>query len=478
MNIYNFNGTYTDALIAQIKSNAPKQIDDIKKMYDDFDNSQMLAGARYYANETDILKKQIFTYVDEQKVVDHDATNEKVPSGLHKILVDQKVAYLSGEPMSFGSRSDNKDILVTLEELIGEQWEDTLAELIKNASNKGLEWLHPFVNEEGDFDYMIAEAEQVIPIYDRSKRNQLVAAIRFYSINENHVKLEFWTADDVTYYEVIDNKIYLDVTYEVNPAPHFTNAEGTEWKSWGMVPFIKFANNKEELSDLHFNKRAIDAYESLVSKSQDTIIDIQELINVLKGYEGESLAEFNTNLRRYKAIKVSEEGGIDTLKADIPTQAYQLQAEMLRKNIITSGQGVDPSPEIIGDAPSGVALQNLYALLDMKASMLERKFTLALRMFMKFIEVYCELANRGEFNYRDVTFTFNKMILTNEAEIIQMARDSVGVISDTTILENHPWVSDVGQEQERLAKQKESELSAYDSRYGDLGGEDNGETDS
>ncbi|MEG0380398.1 MAG: phage portal protein, partial [Kurthia sp.] len=85
-----------------------------------------------------------------------------------------------------------------------------------------------------------------------------------------------------------------------------------------------------------------------------------------------------------------------------------------------------------------------------------------------FIRMFCELSGRGQFDDRDITFTFNKMLLTNEAEIIQMARDSVGIISETTILENHPWVSDIGQEQERLAQQKEAELSAYDSRYGDL----------
>lgn len=478
MNIYNFNGTHTDELIVAINNNAPKQIDNVKNLYDHFDNTKMLEGPRYYLNESDVLNKKIYTYIDEVKVIDHDATNEKIPSGLHKILVDQKTAYLSGEPMSFGSSSDNKKQLELLEEVIGERWEDTLTELIKNASNKGLEWLHPFVNENGEFDYMIAKAEQVIPICDNSKRNELVAAIRFYSASKSHIKLELWTADDVTYYEIIDNQIYLDVTRELNPAPHFTNVEGTEWKSWGMVPFIKFANNEEEVSDLHFNKRAIDAYEMLVSETQDTIVDIQELILVLKGYEGQSLSEFNQNLRRYKAINVDEEGGVDTLQAEMPVNAYNLQAEMLRKNIITSGQGVDPSPEVIGQAPSGVALQNLYSLLDMKASMLERKFTLSLRLFMQFVEVYCDLANKGEFNYRDVTFTFNKTILTNEAEIIQMASQSVGIISDTTIIENHPWVRDVAQEQERLAKQKESELSAYDSRYGDLGGEDNGETDS
>lgn len=472
MNMYNFTGTLTDELIQQIESNAPKQIENVKKLYDAFTPSDYTQGVKYYQNETDILKKQIFAYSDGVKVEDNEATNEKIPSGMHKVLVDQKVAYLSGEPMSFGSASDNNAQLELIEQLTGERWEDTLPELIKNASNKGLEWLHPFVNENGDFDYMIIGAEQLIPIYDPKQRYKLTAAIRFYQIADEHIKLELWTDVDVTYYEMIKGDIYLDVTYEVNPAPHFANAE--EGKSWGMAPFIKFANNTEELSDLHFNKRAVDAYETLVSKTQDTMIDMQEVIMVLKGYEGESLAELNENIKRYHAVKVDadEGGGIDTISAEIPTAAYQLQSEMLRKNIITSGQGVDPSPDVIGSAPSGVALEHLYGLLDMKASMLERKFTLALRVFMQFIEVYCTEANIGEFDARDVTFTFNKMLLTNEAEIITMARDSVDLISKTTILENHPWVRNVQQEQERLDSEKETELNAYSERYGSLGGDE------
>lgn len=454
---YEFNNTETDRLIQLINNNAPRQIDDVKKIYDAFDSSKMLVGQRYYRNESDILKREMYTYAGEKKVIDYDTTNEKVPSGMHKILVDQKIAYLSGEPMSFGIRNDDDKQLALLQELIGERWEDTLPELIKNASNKGLEWLHPFVNENGEFDYMIANAEQVIPIYDKKQRNKLTAAIRFYEVATDHIKLELWTVDDVTYYEIIDNKIYFDVTYDINPAPHFTNIEGTEWKSWGIVPFIKFVNNTEELSDLHFNKLAIDSFEKLQSDAQNTLTDMQELIYALIGYEGEDLAQFQRNLKRFKAVKLSPEDGSDlrTIKAEVPTQAYELQAEMLRKNIITSGQGVDPSPDVIGDAPSGVALENLYALLDMKSSMLERKFTLALREFMKFIEVYCELANLGDFIAKDITFIFNKMLLTNESEIIQMANSSIGVISTETILENHPWVRDVAQEVERLEREKD-----------------------
>lgn len=181
---------------------------------------------------------------------------------------------------------------------------------------------------------------------------------------------------------------------------------------------------------------------------------MQALILALRGYEGESLAEFMMNLKRYKAVSLDENGGIDTIKAEVPVEAYKTQKNTLKEDLFMFGQGVNPSPDIIGNAPSGVALENLYSLLDMKASMFERKATLALREFMWFIQTYCELAKKGQFDYRDVTFTFNKLLLTNEAEIIQMARDSDGLISKATIRENHPWVKDAAQEEERMEREE------------------------
>lgn len=447
-----FGKTHTEELNEHINNNAPKTTDEIKELYDGFDTSKMVEGVRYYNGDSEITKRTIFKYENDVKTVDSEATNKKIASGFHKILVDQKTAYLVGEPMVFGSRSDNHNYLELLTEIIGERWEDTIPELIKGASNKGLEWLHPFVNEDGDFDYMVIPAEQLIPIYDYSRRKLLIAAIRFYQLEENVIKLEFWTDETVTFYEMIDGEVHLDAKAEVNPAPHFTDAEGLQSKSWGKVPFIEFANNEERLSDLHFYKSEIDSYDELVSDAQNTLNDMQSVILALIGYEGESLSEFVTNLRRYKAINLEAGEGHDVkpITVDVPVEAYKTQSDILKENIFMFGQGVNPSPDIIGNAPSGVALDNLYSLLDMKASILERKFSLALREFMWFISEYCNQANRGEFDYRDITFTFNKLILTNEKEIIEMAQQSMGTISRTTILENHPWVKNVEQELKRL----------------------------
>ena len=465
-----FSTTHTDELIAFIEENRPAPTKVLQEIYDAFDSSAMEQGVRYYKGESDINHKQMYRYKDDVKIVDTDATNKKIASGFHKILVDQKTAYLVGEPMVFGSNRDNDKQLELLKEIIGERWEDTMPELIKGASNKGLEWLHPFINEDGEFDYMIISATQFIPIYDYSQRKRLAAGIRFYSLSADIVKLELWTDTDVTYFEMTNGQIVLDANAEVNPAPHFTDAEGTNGKSWGKVPFIKFANNEEEVSDLHFYKSAIDAYDELVSDAQNTLSDMQSVILALIGYEDEDLEAFLTNLRRYKAIKLeSDEGDIKPITIDVPVDAYKMQSDLLKENIIMFGQGVNPSPDIIGNAPSGVALKNLYSLLDMKASILERKFTLALREFMWFIGEYCQLANKGEFDYRDITFTFNKLLLINETEIVDTAQKSLGIISQQTIIENHPWVKDAAVEKKRLDAEKQSREGTMPPLTGDYG---------
>ena len=477
--IYNFGtSTYTDELIRVIEANAPLQIDYVKKLYDAFSPHEMLTGVRYYVGDTDVLRREIHTYTNGNRVVDKEATNKRLASGFYKMLVDQKVSYLSGEPMSWASKTDNKQHLEIIENTIGKRWSSILPRLIKNSTNKGVEWLMPYVDEEGNFDIMTVGGEQVIPIYDAGKRFKMTAAIRFYSASEHQVKLELWTEKDVTYYEVIDNKIVIDITQEINPAPHFTNAEGTEGKSWGKVPFIKYANNDEEISDLKIIKPYIDEYEELTSDAQNTLSDMQSLIYVLKGYDGTSLSEFQENLKRYKAVKVDEDGGgIDTLAAEVPVQAYQAQVELLRKGIITFGQGVDPAPEVIGNSPSGVALKNLYNSLDQKASQQERIFEDANRELLYFLQVYCEEANIGPFDAQDITCSFNKLTITNEQEIINNLIQSVagGIMSTSTAVTQHPYIQNGEEEMKKLEAQKNAELDAYGERYGSLTGDEDGE---
>lgn len=92
--------------------------------------------------------------------------------------------------------------------------------------------------------------------------------------------------------------------------------------NFGRVPFIPFFNNGFHRDDLTPIKGLIDTYDKTYSGFINDLEDIQEIIFVLSGYEGESLSEFLTQLKKYKTIKLDSEdgasGGLSTLTIDIP----------------------------------------------------------------------------------------------------------------------------------------------------------------
>ncbi|WP_268749097.1 phage portal protein, partial [Brevundimonas diminuta] len=78
----------------------------------------------------------------------------------------------------------------------------------------------------------------------------------------------------------------------------------------------------------------------MVSDNANSFEEIQELIYILRDYNGEDLSEFVDNLRYYKAIKVSGEGGVDTLTTEIPIDSADKHLDRLEDNIFRFGQGV------------------------------------------------------------------------------------------------------------------------------------------
>ncbi|WP_413770405.1 phage portal protein, partial [Vibrio vulnificus] len=81
-----------------------------------------------------------------------------------------------------------------------------------------------------------------------------------------------------------------------------------------------------------------------------------------------------TNLRHYKAVGVSGDGGLEMKSAEIPMDSANSHLDRLEENIYRFGQGVNNNPDKVGNSPTNVAIKNLYSLLDLKANEAERKF--------------------------------------------------------------------------------------------------------
>ena len=179
---------------------------------------------------------------------------------------------------------------------------------------------------------------------------------------------------------------------------------------------------------------------------------------MLQNYDGEDLGEFRRNLAQYKAVKVTDNGGLDIKSAPVETDAVNAHLERTRKDLYEAGRGVDTQRQGLGNL-SGVALKFLYADLDLDCSGIETEFAAGFEKLFRFLKVWLGLTGQGDYFGEKAQIVLNRDILINESEAIEGCAASAGMLSKRTILENHPWVERAGEEEERIRKEKEAEAS-------------------
>lgn len=434
----------------------------IRDLISKHDTEGIKKGVKYYHNESDIKDRKIYYYdADGNKVLDREATNHRIPYNWHKLLVDQKVSYLLGNPAVINADPDRYQELIN--EYLDEEWDDRLQEIGKNSSNKGAEYLHPYVDEEGNFKYIIIPREQSVPVYDTDYQEEITYFLRYYPVVVNgkeRIRAEWWDSESVTYYIQSGGLFEMEEPEEGRSNPEYHFYLNNQGMGWGKPPFVEFRNNEEMYSDLKYYKEIADIYDLVNSDLANDLTDIQKFIYVLKGYGGESLREFMQNLRYYRAIEVDPEqgAGVDTVGIDPPVNAIDSFLDRQEENIFLFGQGVNIKTDRFGQSPSGVALKFLFHLLDLKADIMARKFSAAIKEFIRFLTIYMQAKGEGSFDPSQVSVVFNKSMLMNTLEQTQIAQASQGIISQETIMSNHPWVEDVDKEKEKMDEEREEAI--------------------
>ena len=444
---------------------------------------EMIAGMDYYAANQDI-KNKVREYMYEGKMrTDALASNHKLAHGFHKIIVDQKVGYIAGKPIQITPKDPDDEGLIKFKEdsadTMGDQFNDTMATWIKGASNKGEEFLHPFINSDNKFDYIVIGAEQCIAIYDSRYNKNLVGMIRYYNvekinakgIGETLIAVEWWDDVQVTFYiELKPNTgtnmssktvFILDMSESDlgNPRPHFTKGntndeadEPGEAGSWRRVPFVRLLNNDEGYGDLRYYKTLIDAYDYVESDLVDKIADVADAIWKIYGSEGDKPSELRKNLKEFKLLLLPEGGKAESETLEIPIDAVDKSLDRLVEDIFMAAMAVNIKASDMGTAVSGTALKVLYNMLDIKSNVLISKCKLALRDFLYFVAFYIKEIDNIEYDYTTLVFTFDKSTIINEAEKIQNLAISGRTISEQTKTEEHPYAKP--NEAERLENEK------------------------
>ena len=76
------------------------------------------------------------------------------------------------------------------------------------------------------------------------------------------------------------------------------------------------------------------------------------------------------------------------------------------------------------------------------------------RRLKLFIDVYFQITGQGDFTNEEFDIVFNMDLPVNETDIINNAVNSNGLLSKRTILQNHPWVTDVDEELPESTKKR------------------------
>lgn len=458
-----------------IKGNAPMTLEEIIKQWvDEWLTSEgyewMLIGERYYRGQTDILeRKRMVIGPDGELIEDKNLANNKLVFNFTRKLIDQKAGYLLSKPMSV--QTDNETYQKALVEIFSESFQRRLKNLGKEAEKKGIAWLHPYYDEGGNFKFKVMKSEEIIPVWADEEHTSLQAVIRQYKVDtyestikkEVH-KVEWWDANGIKRYVYNNGLVPDDDEFELT---HFSVVINGEEKglNWERVPFIPFKANDEEQPLIELIKTLVDNFDKHASDNSNNLEDLPNSIFVLKNYDGQDLGQFRKNLSTYRAVKVYEDshgggGGVDTLSVEINTEAFKAHQEMLRKAIYEFGRGVDMQSEKFNGA-TGVALKQLYNDLDMDANNLEAEFQASLQQVLWFVNMHLANIGVGDFSNEKVKFVFNRDILLSESDVIKDARESVGIISNRTIIANHPWVTDPDEEERQIEEERKSDELDY-----------------
>ena len=434
-----------------------KEMNDFVQNYRNSEKYEyMRYGEDYYkSRNTEIMKRRKQVYLPGLNTVQENpfGSNHKLPSGHFKRIVDQKVQYLLGN----GLKMDDKE-LELLDGYFKAENEhtgigETLIDLGVEASKKSEAWLFAY-RENKKLKFKVIPSEQITPVYDDS--GNLVEVIRGYTINGKEVRLVTDETEERRY-EKVKDPVTNKVEYQlVDIYGHYRTYEAFNGQivgepkqhSFSRIPYLKLSNTKDETSDLYRIKPLIDVYDIINSDFANNIDDMQEAFLTLKGYSGDAknLAEFMKELKALKVLAVAEDGEAGVHQLQIPTEARTVFLDRLKNEIYDASMAVDLKNVAGGSNITNVYINSMFADLDLKADQFENEVR-------KFLYTLIDFINTNDRKNISYDFSFERSMIMNRMEAVEMLLKLTGVLSQKTIRELLPYDIDLKEEDKRLEEE-------------------------
>lgn len=434
---------------------------------------EMITGEKYYAGKHDILSRKRMVIGEKGKLEEvTNLPNNRVVDNQYKKMVDQKKNYLLGQPVSI--QCENEQYAKLLKQVFNKRFQRLLKNIGEDSLNCGIGWMFIHYDEHGEITFKRMKPFEVIPGWKDAEHTVLDYAIRIYEViayegrQEKVIeKVEVYDDTGITFFELTDGGSLKAVEPFHQSYFTITEEDGIETAyNWTKIPLIPFKYNVKEIPLIKMVKSLQDGLNVIISNFQNNMEeDTRNTILVLKNYDGQNLGEFRRNLAALGAVKVrtvdGADGGIDKLTIEVNAENYKAIIEIFKKAIIENAMGYDAKDDRLAGNPNQMNIQSMYSDIDLDANDMETEYQASFEDLLWFINCHFSNMGMGDFENEEVDIIFNRDILISEGEVIENCAKSVGVLSDETIIANHPWVDDPQAELERLKKQKEEAMEQY-----------------
>lgn len=437
----------------------------------------MVDGERYFDGDHDIIHRhRTVIGVDGELEIVKNLPNNRIVDNQYKKMVNQKNNYLLGQPVTI--QCDNEQYEGILKQYFNRRFLRTIRMIGEDSLNCGIAYLFVYYNKDGQLTFKRFDPTEIIVGWEDAEHTTISYFIRVYKTlvyegkQEKVVeKVEVYDDKGITFFELQNHTL--------KPEGHESYfMVGNDAFNWTRIPLIPFKYNAKEIPLIKMIKSLQDGLNIIESNFQNNMEeDARNTIMVLVNYDGQNLGEFRHNLATYGAVKVRSadgaNGDVRTLQVEVNAENYKAIIELFKKAIIENAMGYDAKDDRMAGTPNQMNIQSMYNDIDLDANGMETEYQASFEDLLWFIN--CHLANtgQGDFENEEVEVIFNRDMLLNEGEVISNIQASVGILSDETLIAQHPWVTDVNAELERVQKQKEENLEQYGGAFmqGD-GGDD------
>lgn len=433
--------------------------------------SKMLTGNQYYIGKHDICNRKRTAIGETGEPTEvTNLPNNQIVDNQYKKMVDQKSNYLTGQPISI--QCDNDVYSKLLREFIDKKFMRILKNITEDSLNCGIAWLCVHYNEKGELSFKRFNPTDVFASWRDVEHTILDYAIRIYELNiydeeKNQSKLvkkvEIYDDDGIRYFTYNSGQLTPEEPYH-NPYFTFYNSDDEKLDyNWHRIPLIPFKYNSREIPLLNSIKSLQDGLNMIESNFQNNMEeDARNTILVIKNYDGENLGEFRRNLATYGAVKLRGDhngnGDITTLEVEVNAENYQAILQILKRAIIENAKGFDAKDERMHGNPNQMNIQSMYSDIDLDANGMETEYQASFEDLLFFINSHLYNTGAGDFFNEKVDIIFNRDIMVSETEAINNCQKSVGILSEQTIIANHPWVDDPQAEIKRKEEERNKEL--------------------